>query len=477
MNVKYTRTKIVATIGPSSSPKEVLLKMIQEGLDVCRINFSHGSHEQHRKVIETIRQINEKHATHIGILADLQGPKIRIGQVKKGGVLLKKGNIITLTTRHIEEETNIFHITYEHFPKDVKKNETILMDDGKLRLKVVGTDGKEEVQLKVIHGGLLTSNKGVNMPNTKVSAPSLTKKDREDLEFALEQGVEWIGLSFVREAKDITELKAIIKEHKSTARVIAKIEKPEAIKNLDGIIAATDAVMVARGDLGVETPLEKVPAVQKIIVKKCLDAVKPVIIATQMMESMISSPSPTRAEVNDVANSVLDGADAVMLSGETSVGDYPVECIKVMQNIIQSIEDTSYPYSLPNPPKPGKRPSFFSEAILYNACMLAEQTGAKGIVSMTNSGFSAFQLSNHRPKAITFIFTNNRSILKTLSLLWGVRTYYYDKLETTDKTIEEVNKMLLDEGAVKKGDILINTASIPIQMKGRTNMLKVGIVQ
>lgn len=476
MKIAYQRTKIVATIGPSSAKKEVLLKMIREGLNVCRVNFSHGTYAQHQQVIDTVRAINKEYGTYIGILADLQGPKIRIGKVQDG-IVLKKGASLTIGTKELIGNEKELYITYPHFPKDVRKNELILLDDGKIQLKVIDTNQKDLVTLKVIYGGKLTSNKGVNLPNTKISSPSLTKKDREDLEFALKNDIEWIGLSFVREAADIHELKDIIKKSGSAARVIAKIEKPEAIKNIDKIIAATDAVMVARGDLGVETPMEKVPVIQKMIVKKCLEAVKPVIIATQMMESMITNPTPTRAETNDVANSVFDGADAVMLSGETSVGAYPVECIRVMQEIIRSVENSNYPYSLPNIPPKGKRESYFSEAILYSACMLADQTGAKGIVSMTNSGFSAFQLSNHRPKAMTFIFTDNRRILNTLSLLWGVRSFYYDHMETTDQTIDEVNAMLIKSGVVKKGDIVVNTASIPIKEKKRTNMLKVSLLK
>lgn len=476
MKITHNRTKIVATIGPASAKKEVLLKMIREGLDVCRINFSHGSYEQHQQVIDTVRAINKEYETHIGLLADLQGPKIRIGKVKEG-VVLKKGATLQITTNELIGDEKNLYITYSHFPKDVNKNELILLDDGKIQLKVLETNLKDTVTLKVIYGGKLTSNKGVNLPNTKISSPSLTEKDKQDLAFALKNNIEWIGLSFVRAAADIIELKSIIREHKSTARVIAKIEKPEAIKNIDAIIAATDAVMVARGDLGVETPMQKVPVIQKMIVKKCLAAVKPVIIATQMMESMITNPTPTRAETNDVANSVFDGADAVMLSGETSVGAYPVECIRVMQEIIRSVEDSNYPYSLPNLPPKTKRESYFSEAILYSACMLAEQTSAKGIVSMTNSGFSAFQLSNHRPHATIFIFTDNQSILNALSLLWGVRTFFYNRLETTDQTIDEVNGILLKSAEVKKGDVIINTASIPIKEKKRTNMLKVSIVK
>ncbi len=475
MKIQYNRTKIVATLGPASSSKEVLLKMIRAGVDICRINFSHGKHEDHLKIINIIREINTRHKTHVGILADLQGPKIRIGEVENNGIQLIKNQEIYITTKEQIGNSEQLYITYQDFPKDVKKGEIILLDDGKLQFRILETNHKDLVKAKVIYGGVLSSNKGVNLPDTKVSIPSLTPKDLEDLDFILKQDIEWVGLSFVREAKDIDELKAIIKSKGASTRVIAKIEKPEAVKNLDDIIEATDGVMVARGDLGVECPMEEVPIIQKRIVKKCIVVAKPVIIATQMMESMISNPRPTRAEVNDVANSVLDGADAVMLSGETSVGEYPVEVIEAMQQIIQKIEKTSYPYG-PTETPTKKSSTFMSDSVCYTACVLAEQNDASGIVSMTSSGYTAFQISSHRSKSRTFIFTSNEKLLCTLSLVWGVHGFYYDKFISTDETIKEVNAVLKQAKFVRKGDILINTASIPIALKGRTNMIKVSVI-
>jgi len=405
----------------------------------------------------------------------LQGPKIRIGLVKEGGINLINGKTTVITTQECIGNEERIYITYQNFPQDVQAGEIILLDDGKLQMKVISTNLKDEVVCEIVHGGILTSRKGVNLPNTKVSIPSLTPEDRENLEFVLENDVEWIGLSFVRKAEDIIELKKIIAERGKTARVIAKIEKPEAIANIDEIIAVTDGIMVARGDLGVECPMEEVPLLQKMIVAKCRAASKPVIVATQMLESMITTPRPTRAEVNDVANSVLDGADAVMLSGETSVGEFPLIVIETMQKIIQNIEENNYPFHPDKFLKP-KSASFLSDAICDSACFLAKQTNAVGIVSMTLSGYTAFEISSHRPEALTFIFTSNRALLNAVSLLWGVRGFYYDNWESTDRTIIDVNEFLKSKKLVKQGDILINTAAIPIEAKGKTNMLKITVV-
>lgn len=475
MKIHHNRTKIVATLGPASSSKEVLVKMIRAGLDICRINFSHGKHEDHLKVIRIIREINDKYNTHVGILADLQGPKIRIGEVENNAVHLKKNQELMMTTKpHIGTSSSLY-ISYQNFPKDVKEGEIILLDDGKLQFKVISSNRRDAVKVKVLYGGTLSSNKGVNLPDTKVSIPCLTEKDLKDLDFILKHDIEWIGLSFVREAGDIIELKERIKAKGAKSRVIAKIEKPEALKNLDEIVEVTDGIMVARGDLGVECPMEEVPIIQKEIVKKCMDAAKPVIIATQMMESMITSARPTRAEVNDVANSVLDGADAVMLSAETSVGEYPVEVIAAMQQIISKIESISYPYGPIIPPSK-KSKTFMSDSVCYSACILAEQNNAVGIVAMTSSGYTAFQISSYRTKALTFIFTSDRSLLCTLNLLWGVRGFYYDRFDSTDKTISEVNEILWSQKLVRKGDVVVNTASIPITKKQRTNMIKVSVI-
>ena len=471
----HSRTKIVATLGPASAKPDVLYSMFNAGLDVCRLNFSHGSQADHQAVLDTIRDLNKKYDYNVGILADLQGPKIRIGLVKEGGINLINGKTTVITTNECIGNEERIYITYQNFPQDVQAGEIILLDDGKLQMKVLSTNLKDEVVCEIVHGGILTSRKGVNLPNTKVSIPSLTPEDRENLEFVLENDVEWIGLSFVRKAEDIIELKKIIADRGKSARVIAKIEKPEAIANIDEIIAVTDGIMVARGDLGVECPMEEVPLLQKMIVAKCRAASKPVIVATQMLESMITTPRPTRAEVNDVANSVLDGADAVMLSGETSVGEFPLIVIETMQKIIQNIEQNNYPFNPDKFLKP-KSASFLSDAICDSACFLAKQTNAVGIVSMTLSGYTAFEISSHRPEALTFIFTSNRALLNAVSLLWGVRGFYYDKWESTDNTIIEVNEFLKSKKLVKQGDIIINTAAIPIEAKGKTNMLKITVI-
>lgn len=475
MKVVHNRTKIVATLGPASSSKEVLLSMIKAGVDVCRLNFSHGRQADHQKVIDTIREINKQYKTNVGILADLQGPKIRIGLVKDGGVQLLNGSQIDITTNELIGDEQQIYITYQSFPKDVRPGEIILLDDGKIQMRVLATNNKDTVTCEIVHGGVLTSRKGVNLPNTKVSIPSLTEEDLANLEFALENDVEWIGLSFVRSAEDIIELKRIISRSEKGARVIAKIEKPEAIENIDSIITVTDGVMVARGDLGVEMPMEQVPVLQKMIARKCREASKPVIVATQMLESMITTPRPTRAEVNDVANSVLDGADAVMLSGETSVGEFPLLVIETMQKIVRNVEETSYPFNTPKKLN-ANSPTYMADAVCGSAVYLAEKTNAAGIVSMTSSGYTAFEISSHRPKANTFIFTTNRQLLNTLSLLWGVRGFFYDKFESTDRTISDVTNILKDQKLVEPGEVVINTAAIPIEKKAKTNMIKVTIV-
>jgi pyruvate kinase len=477
MKLSYNRTKIVATMGPASTNKDVLLAMIKAGVNVCRLNFSHGRPEDHQKTIDTIREINEQYKVNVGILADLQGPKIRIGLVKDGGIHLVNGKHINMTTHECIGDDHQIYITYETFPQDVKANEIILLDDGKIQMRVIETNKKDTVVCEVVHGGILTSRKGVNLPNTKVSIPSLTEEDIVNLHFALKNDVEWIGLSFVRNAEDIVDLKRIIAHEKKAARVIAKIEKPEAIENIDAIIAATDGVMVARGDLGVEMPLEEVPLLQKMIVRKCRAESKPVIVATQMLESMITTPRPTRAEVNDVANSVLDGADAVMLSGETSVGEFPLIVIETMAKIVRNVEELGYPFHTTIDHVNTVPSNFLSDALCGSAVYLAEHTNASGIVSMTTSGYTAFEISSHRPKAGTFIFTSNKQLLNALSLVWGVRTFYYDKLESTDQSIADVNEILKAEKLIEVGDVVINTASVPITKQGKTNMLKVSVVE
>lgn len=469
------KTKIVATLGPASSDKEILRKMFFEGLNVCRLNFSHGSYEDHAAVIQTIRELNVETGLNVAILADLQGPKIRVHEVENNGIILENDADIEIVTKRIVGTSKRISINYEQLPQDVKPGERILLDDGKLVLQVVKSDGKESIQAKVVHGGILSSKKGVNLPNTKVSLPSLTEKDRADLDFALQQNVDWIGLSFVRSARDIIELKHIISAQGAKAKVIAKIEKPEAVAEIDDIVKESDGLMVARGDLGVEVPYQNVPLIQKMLINKCFYYAKPIIVATQMMESMITNISPTRAEVNDVANAVLDGADAVMLSGETSVGKFPVEVIKTMANIVKEMETFDGIYHKDIMPEKSQE-RFISDSICFNACRLAQRVEADAIITMSFSGYTAYKIASQRPKAPIFIFTSNKQILTQLNLVWGVRAFYYNKRVSTDHTIADIKYLLKKEGLVAGGDLVINIASIPLEENGKSNMLKLSYV-
>jgi pyruvate kinase len=474
--IKFNRTKIVATIGPASSSKEILKEMIEAGVDVCRLNFSHGNYDDHKQVVKRIKEINKELWVHTALLADLQGPKLRIGTVENNGVLLENGKELIITTEKIIGTQEKVYITYPQFPQDVRPGEIVLLDDGKLMLRVIETDGVKEVRTHIVHGGILSSKKGVNLPNTKISLPCLTEKDLEDLEFALENNVEWIGLSFVRSASDIIELKNLIALKGKTARVVAKIEKPEALDDIDNIIREADALMVARGDLGVEIPMEKVPLIQKMLVRKCLIAAKPIIIATQMMETMITSITPTRAEVSDVANSVLDGADAIMLSGETSVGKFPVKVIENVSKIIENVEVSGEAFNHGLEPEMNNK-RLITDTICKSACHLAENIEAKAIITMTHSGYTAIKVSSYRPKASIFVFTSNHSLLNTMSLVWGVRGFFYDKYISTDHTIADIKYILRKEGFLQPGDFFINIASMPITDKGKTNMVKLSHVE
>lgn len=471
------KTKIVATIGPATASKEMLKKIIKAGVNVCRINFSHGSYQDHEQVIKNIREINQEEGLFTAILGDLQGPKIRVGEIENNGVEVITGQEITISSLPCVGNKDKIYISYQNFPKDVSPGERILLDDGKLNFEIKSSNGVDEVIAIVRHGGVLSSNKGVNLPNTKISLPCLTPKDLADLEFALNMNISWIGLSFVRNAQDIIELKKIITKAKSTAKVIAKIEKPEAINDIDGIIKATDALMVARGDLGVEIPFQEVPRIQKMIVKKSMKAAKPVIIATQMMESMITNLTPSRAEVNDVANAVLDGADAVMLSGETSVGNFPVQVIEAMNKIIVDVEKESTLYHSEYAPEEDKYNRFITDSICFNACRLAQRVHAATIVTMTFSGYTGFKIASFRPKADIFVCTGNKDILNMLSLVWGVDVFYYDKFVSTDDTISDIKQILKKEGRVGEKDLVINLASMPISEKGETNMMKLSYVE
>ena len=474
--MKSTKTKIIATIGPASSPEKILEKMIKGGVDIFRINFSHGSYEDVEKVITSIRFLNTKLNTNIGILADLQGPKIRIGKVENNSIFLKTGAKILLTSKECMGSNEKLYINYKHFAADVSAGDKVLINDGKFLLKVISTNKKDLVTAKIIQGGELSSNKGVNLPNTKISLPCLTNKDLKDLDFALENNVEWIGLSFVRSVTDVVDLKRTIKNKKKHARVIAKIEKPEALTEIDNIIDMADGIMVARGDLGVELPMEQVPMIQKMLVEKCILASKPVIIATQMMESMIENFAPTRAEVNDVANAVIDGADAVMLSAETSVGKFPVEVINAMHRIVARAEQEERIYFREHAPSI-KTQTFISDSVCYNASVMARQANVAAIVTLTTSGYTAFKISSHRPKAHIFVFTDNHTLLTSLNLVWGVRGFYYNRYESTDRTMIDIRKYLKKEGFVKAHDLIINTASIPLEAKGRTNMVRLSEIE
>jgi len=472
--MNHKKTKIVATMGPASAPIEVLRQLIRAGVDVCRINFSHGSYEDHGKTIETIRAVDLELGTSTSILADLQGPKLRIGVIEGGEIEIKPGELITFTTNQEQESNSKLYITYPEFAKDVRVGERILLDDGKLALECRSTNGRDEVKAEVIYGGILRSKKGVNLPNTKISLPCLTKKDLADLDFVLEYDVDWIGLSFVRSARDIIELKHIIKTKEKHARVVAKIEKPEAIEDINDILKETDALMVARGDLGVEIPLQNVPLVQKMLVRKALENAKPVIVATQMMESMIENSTPTRAEVNDVANAVLDGADAVMLSAETSVGKYPVKVIETMVKIVREIEKADQIYHHEQVPAESQEDRYVTDSICFNATRLSKRVKARAIITMTFSGYTAFKISSQRPEADIFVFTGNKKILSQMSLVWGVRAIFYDKMVSTDHTMADVKYILKKEKLLREGDFVIHLASMPMNEGGMTNMLKLG---
>ena len=469
------KTKIVATLGPACSSKSVLKDMIMEGLNVCRLNFSHGSYDDHANSIKMIREINDELGLNVAILADLQGPKIRTNEMENNGVLLEVGNEIKIITDKVVGNAVRFSINYQKLPQDVSPGEKILLDDGKIMLEVITTNGKTEITCKIVQGGILSSKKGVNFPNTKISLPSLTEKDQLDLDFALDHEVDWIGLSFVRSARDIIELKHRIAARGAKAKVIAKIEKPEALENIDDIINESDGLMVARGDLGVEIPFQNVPLIQKMLISKCVRKAKPVIVATQMMESMINNMTPSRAEVNDVANAVLDGTDAVMLSGETSVGKYPIEVIRTMSNIIKEMETHDGIYNKEELPERGLE-RFISDSICFNACRLSQRVEAKAIITMSFSGYTAYKIASQRPNAEIFIFTSNRSILTQLNLLWGVRAFYYNKHISTDHTIADIKYLMKNEGYLKQGDLVINIASIPIEDLGGSNMLKLSYV-
>lgn len=471
----FNKTKIVCTIGPSCSSREKMIQLVEAGMDVCRLNASHGTYAIHQQTIDLIRELNATFDLNLSILLDLQGPKIRIGGLDEP-YPIQAGDEVELCTTISKQEGNRLPMELDTLAKDVKVGDLVLVEDGKVELRVLETNGIDTVKLKVINGNEIGSRKGVNLPNTSISLPSLTDKDLRDLQLGIRNHVDWIALSFVRTPEDILVLRQILRDNNCFSRIIAKIEKPEALINIDEIIEVSDAIMVARGDLGVEIPIEEVPFWQKKIVAMCNANAKPVIVATQMLDSMIENARPTRAEATDVANAVFDGADALMLSGETSTGKYPVEAVKTMQRIIAKAEESEKIYHRNYDSDPNSD-TFYSDVTCNIAVRFAQEINAKAIISLTQSGYTAFQLSKRRPKAEIFIFTSNRPLLDTLNLVWGVQAYYYDSFEGTNHTIQDVIDILKKDDAVQPGDIVINTASIPIEERGRTNMVKYTVVK
>jgi pyruvate kinase len=468
------RTKIVATVGPACDTYEKLLDLVKAGVNVFRLNFSHGAHEDKKKIIEFIRQINKKEPYNIAILGDLQGPKLRVGEIENGEIEIAEGDILTFTNEKVTGTKEKIYVSYPNFHSDVKIGNTILIDDGKLEVSVLNIEQNNDVKVVVTLGGTLSSKKGINLPDTKITLPALTDKDLADLDFVIEQKLDWVALSFVRNVKDLIILRNRLEEKDSKTKIIAKIEKPEAIENIRDIIVESDGIMVARGDLGVELPIEKVPLIQKQIIKKCIHRAKPVIVATQMMESMIERTKPNRSEITDVANAVLEGADAVMLSGETATGAHPTLVVETMKKIIQEVERTDYRYSLEDElvPQPHS-PSFLSDAICYNACKLAKDVEAQALIGMTQSGYTAFMLSSYRPKAPLYIFTKERSLVNQLSLSWGVRAFFYDEEESLDDIIFDQIEILKERGFLKSGDVAVSTGSTPVHLHLPTNTLKI----
>ncbi len=477
MEVFKKRSKIVATIGPASRNKETLRELVKAGANVFRMNFSHGTHEDHKKVIDLVAEVNAELGTHVCLLQDLQGPKIRISKVENDAVEIADGDPLVITTDEMLGTSQRVSTVYKGITQDVKAGDAVLIDDGNIEVRVEKVEGND-VHTTVVHGGLLKSRKGINLPDSKVSAPSLTDKDIADLEFGMQYNIEWVALSFVRTAEDIEELKSRLAAKGCTSKVVAKIEKPEALENMDAIIQATDAIMVARGDLGVEIPMERVPLEQKRLVKKCNRLGKPVIIATQMMESMIENPRPTRAETNDVANAVMDGADALMLSAESASGKFPVQAVSSMATTIAEVEKSMNAiYHKYYDKEKEVSITRMNDLLVRAACRLSESVKAKALVVMTKSGYTGYKLARHRPKANIYLFTKDKFLLRQASLIWGVQTFYFDEQESIDDTLASIEKKLVDGGYLQKEDVFINTASMPSHWQGHTNMMKVNVVE
>ncbi len=471
------RTKIVCTLGPSSSTEEEIERLYRAGMNVVRINFSHGTHEDHERTIGYVRKVAMKHQYSIPVLMDLQGPKIRVGQMKDGGQVINEGDMIEITTRDVEGNNMLIPIDYEGLSEDAQTGNQILIDDGLLELKIIKNDGGRIVA-RVIVGGLLKSRKGVNLPDVDISMSSLTEKDIEDLEFGLRVGVDFVAMSFVRNGNDVQDVISRVRAAGSNAAIIAKIEKPEAVEMIDEIIEEADAIMVARGDLGIEIPSEHVPLAQKKIIERCRIAGKPVITATQMLDSMISNPRATRAESSDVANAVMDGTDAVMLSGETAAGKYPVEAVRTMDKIIRSVEENSESlyYSLQYK-KPDWKEKQVIESLSYSCVTMAENVEAKAISTLTHSGNTARRIAKFRPKVPIIAFTESKIVRRQLNLVWGVESVRLKELFDTDQSVKLMEDYLLTNGLVNKGDRVIIATGMPLAKRGRTNMIKISTIQ
>jgi pyruvate kinase len=473
----FHRTKIVATVGPACDTYDKLLSLVKAGVNVFRLNFSHGSHEDKAKIIEHIRKINSTEPFNIAILGDLQGPKLRVGEIEGGSMLVEEGEILTFTNTKLVGTKERIYVSYPNLHEDVKIGNIIMIDDGKLEVKVISIEKNHDVKVQVKLGGIISSKKGINLPDTKISLPAITEKDEIDLAFIIEQKLDWVALSFVRKVNDIVGLRDKLNQKKSKTKIIAKIEMPEALTNLREIILESDGIMVARGDLGVELPVEQVPLIQKQIIRKSIHRAKPVIVATQMMESMIDRTKPNRSEITDVANAVLEGADAVMLSGETATGNYPTLVVETMRKIIMEVERTDYHYNREDELEPQPHsPSFLSDAICYNACKLAKDTQANALIGMTQSGYTGFMLSSYRPKSPLFIFSKEKTLINQLSLSWGVRAFHYAEEESIDDIVADLTEILKQRGFIKKGDVIINTGSIPVDEHLPTNLLKISKV-
>ena len=472
------RTKIVATVGPACDKYDQLLALVKAGVNVFRLNFSHGSHEDKKTIIDHIRTINKTEPYNIAILGDLQGPKLRVGEIKDNALDAKVGDVLTLTNEKCIGTHEKIYVSYPNLAGDVVVGNTIMIDDGKIEVKVLSVEANGDVKVTVTLGGIISSKKGLNLPDTKISLPALTEKDIIDLDFMIKEELDWVALSFVKRVADIEMLRGILNKNNSKSKIIAKIEMPEALTNIREIILASDGIMVARGDLGVELPVERIPLIQKELIRKCIHRGKPVIVATQMMESMIDRVKPNRSEITDVANAVLEGADAVMLSGETAAGNHPALVVETMCKIIKEVEKTEYRYNRSEDLKPQPQSqSFYSDAVCYNACKISEDVNAHALVGMTQSGYTGFMLSSFRPSSPLFIFTKERSLVNQLSLSWGVRAFYYAEEESLDDIVSDQIGILKERGFVKEGDVVVNTGSTPIADHLPTNVIKLTTVK